>query len=92
MTTAATKVLSMRAYGAVTPAAADEDGVELPAAAAIDDRQKRECDGGNRNVTAETGEKNQKKYGDNRSWFAIFLYICGVQRACGQHAGRTTNR
>ena len=53
--TAATKVLSMRAYGAVTPAAADEDGAELPAAAAIDDRQKRECDGGNRNVTAETG-------------------------------------
>ena len=85
MTTAATKVLSMRAYGAVTPAAADEDGAELPAAAAIDDRRKQECGGGN-------GRKNQKKYGGNRSWFAIFLYICGVQRACGQHAGRTTNR
>ena len=85
MTTAATKVLSMRAYGAVTPAAADGDGAELPAAAAIDDRRKQECGGGN-------GRKNQKKYVGNRSWFAIFLYICGVQRACGQHAGRTTNR
>lgn len=74
MTTAAAKRLSMRAQGAATPTAADEEGAELPAAAAIDIRQKRECDGGN-------GRKNQKKYGGNRSWFAIFLYICGVQCA-----------
>jgi len=35
----------MRAQGAATPDAADEDGAELPAAAAIDNRQKQEHGG-----------------------------------------------